>query len=582
MYLYSIENLRRAVMDLITQNLISSFRNEQGFLEEIDQPTLFEHFANYCVAASEFDEDFELESINVAGGNDLQLDGVMVLVNGTIINSTDEVDELARINRYVEAEFVFVQAKSGSEFKGAEISDMYFGINELFSTTPAMPRNELLKEKEKCIKYIYTKSELFKHGNPKVKIYYVTTGKWAEDYQLITRINKGNEKLQELSIFSEILFTPIDARKLQQLFSKAKNNLTKTFIFSNRVTLPQIISIREAYLGYVSASEYITLISDENGNLIRSLFTENVRDFQGDNPVNNEIDTTLKTEEREAFVVLNNGVTVVAEDLKITGDKFSLTGYQIVNGCQTSHVLFNNKSVLDESVQIPLKLIIAPEQTIKTKVTKATNRQTPVKIEELSALTDFQKHLEEFYSAITEKHKLYYERRSQQFRSEVGIEKIRIVTVSSQIRSFAAMFLRRAHQASRYYGTLLKDVGSRVFVEGHPPIAYYVASYTLFRIEWFLRRNQVDNSYRPFKYHLMSLICIQILGPDLPEMKSNKFVKSCERIKAVLSDDEECIVAIHNACSLLNEILDGNLSADNAKDSTITEKAAEILRGTIK
>ncbi len=565
-------------MDLITQNLLGSFRKEQGFLEDIDVPTLFEHFANYCVAASEYDEDFELENISVAGGNDLQLDGVVVLVNGVIINSIEEVDELARINRYVEAEFIFVQAKSGSDFKGSEISDMYFGIRELFSTEAKMPRNELLSEKEKCIKHIYTKSELFKHGNPVIKIYYVSTGKWAEDSQLITRIRTGNESLEELSIFGQVLFTPIDARGLQQLFSKAKNNLTKTFIFSNRVTLPQINSIRESYLGYVSANEYINLISDENNNLIRSLFTENVRDFQGDNPVNNEIDSTLKTDEKEAFVVLNNGVTVVAEDLKITGDKFSLTGYQIVNGCQTSHVLFNNKNSIDESVQIPLKLIIAPDSTIKNKVTKATNRQTPVKIEELSALTDFQKHLEEFYSAITDRHKLYYERRSQQFRSDVGIEKIRIVTVSSQIRSFAAMFLKRAHQSSRYYGTLLKDVGSRVFVEGHPPIAYYIASYTLFRIEWFMRRNQVDNIYRPFKYHLMGIIRMQILGPDLPEMKANRFVRSCERIRDILWNDEECLTAIHNGCELLNRILEGDLNRDNAKDSTISDKAAELLK----
>lgn len=138
-------------MDLITQNLLGSFRKEQGFLEDIDVPTLFEHFANYCVAASEYDEDFELESISVAGGNDLQLDGVVVLVNGVIINSIEEVDELARINRYVEAEFIFVQAKSGSDFKGSEISDMYFGIRELFSTEAKMPRNELLSEKENAL-----------------------------------------------------------------------------------------------------------------------------------------------------------------------------------------------------------------------------------------------------------------------------------------------------------------------------------------------------------------------------------------------------------------------------------------------
>lgn len=566
-------------MDLITQNLLMSFKKEQSFNDDIDIPVLFEHFANFCVAATEYDEEFDIESISVAGGNDLQLDGVIIMVNNVMVNSTEEIDELAKLNRYIEAEFIFVQAKSGSEFKGLEISDMFYGIRDLFSPEPTMPRNELLKEKEECIRYIYTKSELFKHGNPNLKIYYVTTGKWTEEEKLVARIKAGKETLDDLSIFNDVIFVPIDARRLQQLYSKAKNNLSKTIIFSNRVTLPQIDRIRESYLGYVPATEYIQLITDDNGNLIRTLFTENVRDFQGDNPVNNEIDATLKTEDKEAFVVFNNGVTIVAEDLKITGDKFTLTGYQVVNGCQSSHVLYNNKDCLDESVQIPLKLIVAPENTIKNKVTKATNRQTPVKIEELAALTDFQKHLEEYYLAVSEKHRLYYERRSQQFRSDAGIEKIRIVSVSSQIRSFAAMFLKRAHQASRYYGTLIKEVGSRVFVEGHPPIAYYVASYTLFRIEWFMRRNQVDNIYRPFKYHLMGIIRMQILGIDPPNMGSNKFVRSCEKLRDILWDDDECLTAIHNACSLLIEILKDDLSRDRAKDSTIYDKAAEILSG---
>lgn len=564
-------------MDLITQNLLMSFKKEQSFNDDIDIPVLFEHFANFCVAATEYDEEFDIESISVAGGNDLQLDGVIIMVNNVMVNSTEEIDELAKLNRYIEAEFIFVQAKSGSEFKGLEISDMFYGIRDLFSPEPTMPRNELLKEKEACIRYIYTKSELFKHGNPNIKIYYVTTGKWTDEEKLVARIKAGKETLDDLSIFNEVIFVPIDARRLQQLYSKAKNNLSKTFIFSNRVTLPQIDRIRESYLGYVPATEYIQLISDDNGNLIRTLFTENVRDFQGDNPVNNEIDATLKTEDKEAFVVFNNGVTIVAEDLKITGDKFTLTGYQVVNGCQTSHVLYNNKDCLDESVQIPLKLIVAPENTIKNKVTKATNRQTPVKIEELAALTDFQKQLEEYYLAVSDKHRLYYERRSQQFRSDSGIEKIRIVSVSSQIRSFAATFLKRAHQSSRYYGTLLKEVGSRVFVEGHPPIAYYVASYTLFRIEWFMRRNQVDNIYRPFKYHLMGIIRMQILGIDPPNMGSNKFVRSCEKLRDILWDDDECLTAIHNACSLLSEILEDDLSRDKAKDSTIYDKAVEIL-----
>ncbi len=69
---------------------------------------------------------------------------------------------------------------------------------------------------------------------------------------------------------------------------------------------------------------------------MRGLFYDNVRDFQGDNPVNKEIDDTLKSDERDLFVLLNNGITIVAESLSKTGDIFTIEDYQIVNGCQTS------------------------------------------------------------------------------------------------------------------------------------------------------------------------------------------------------------------------------------------------------
>ena len=71
-------------LDLVTTNLVSSFREQQGFPEDLDVPSLFEHFANFCVASTEYSDEFDVEDIHVAGGNDLQLDGVMIIVNGVL------------------------------------------------------------------------------------------------------------------------------------------------------------------------------------------------------------------------------------------------------------------------------------------------------------------------------------------------------------------------------------------------------------------------------------------------------------------------------------------------------------------
>ena len=38
-------------MDLVTKNLLSTFRAQEAFAESTDDPALFEHFANYCVVS---------------------------------------------------------------------------------------------------------------------------------------------------------------------------------------------------------------------------------------------------------------------------------------------------------------------------------------------------------------------------------------------------------------------------------------------------------------------------------------------------------------------------------------------------
>jgi AIPR protein len=64
-------------------------------------------------------------------------------------------------------------------------------------------------------------------------------------------------------------------------------------------------------------------------------------------------------------------------------------------------------------MQVPVRIIVSDDDDIKNKIIKATNRQTPVKNEELIALTDFQKSLEQYFVAQPEESRLYYERRSQ-------------------------------------------------------------------------------------------------------------------------------------------------------------------------
>ena len=562
-------------MDLVTQNLIAAFKAEESLPAKTDAATVLEHFVNYCAVSNEYGEEFDVEDLHTGGADDLAIDGVAVIVNGTLVLDSQEVMDLVWTNKYLEVDLIFCQSKSGG-FSGDEISNTFFGLKELLSATPTIPRNDRIAEKERLIKFIYGQSNLFKRGNPAVKIYYATTGKWQEDPNLVKRVEVERDGIMDLDIFKSVEFVPVDAKTLQRLYSNAKNRFSKSIEFASKITLPALPGVQESYLGYLHSEEFMKLISDDSGNMLKGLFYDNVRDFQGDNDVNMEIQKTLEDESRRLFVLMNNGVTVVADSIQKTGDTFTLEGYQVVNGCQTSNVLFRNRNKL-EKVQIPFKLIVSQDGAVKNKIIKATNRQTMVKPEELTSLTDFQKSLEDYYEAGEGDSRLYYERRSQQFRAVTGIEKIRIVTIPNQIRAFASMFIALPHQASRYYGALLNSIESKIFVADHPPVAYYASALALYRLESLFRRKVLDSKYRPFKYHLLPLARVIVAGDTAERMNSNKFEKHCEKVVAAFKEDKNAAIVFAKAAKALDSVLGANYGRDKAKEATLFSSAAATL-----
>lgn len=73
---------------------------------------------------------------------------------------------------------------------------------------------------------------------------------------------------------------------------------------------------------------------------------------------------------------MNNGITIVADSINITGDKATITNYQIVNGCQTSHVIFDNEDVEGiDDLMLPIRLIATINEDLKNDNNKG-NKQS--------------------------------------------------------------------------------------------------------------------------------------------------------------------------------------------------------------
>ena len=562
---------RDCKMDRITKSLLEEFSREHD-LAKLPEEKQFEHFACHLTAGRFLSEAFDTSDIVTGSGGDTGIDGIAVTVNGSLIADADLVEDYADRNGYLDVAFVFVQAERSSGFESAKIGQFSFGVQDFFREKPTLPRNKEVASAAKIMAAVYDRSSKFKRGNPTCKLYYVTTGTWTEDANLEARRKAAVDDLNALRLFRDVEFAPIDATAIQRLYRESKNSVAREFEFAQRTVVPDISGVSEAYLGLLPAQEFLNLIRDENGEILKGIFYDNVRDWQDYNIVNSEMRETLASGAlRARFALMNNGVTIISKTLRTTGNRFYIEDYQIVNGCQTSHVLFDQAKALDKSVMVPLRLISTQDEDVIASIIKATNRQTEVKEEQLLALSDFQKNLEAYFQAFDSGKRLYYERRSRQYNTVAGIEKTRIVTPGSLIRSFASMFLEEPHRTTRSYRRILERVGTNIFAPADRLEPYYVAALALYRLEYLFRNQLLDGKFKPARFQILLVLRLLLNSDALPQMNARDMERYCAPLMQTLSDSEKSEKAFNEAASAVDAVSKGNFDSDFLRTQPFTE-----------
>lgn len=442
---------------------------------------------------------------------------------------------------------------------------------------PKLVQNEKIKKMKDVWETVISMSSYMVNRRPNCKMYYVCTGKWVDDQNLKAIIESGRQEVDAIGIFERVSIEPLGASQIQKLYHETKNKISTTVNFQNRVTLPDIEGVSEAYLGVIPFGEYIKLIQDEN-QTIHSIFDDNVRDFQGNNTVNKKIKTTLEDGRFDLFCVLNNGVTLVASSITPAGNRFTIRDYQVVNGCQTSHVLHECQKIEGiDKVYVPVKIVVTENEDIKTGITLATNSQTEVKTEQLEALNIFQRKLEQYYNAERSGISLYYERRSQQYNSNPGVKRTQIISIPIQIKSFASVFLNSPHLVSGYYGTIVKRFSEKIFGEDHKYSPYYVSALCYNRIEQFFRSGDLDAELKKARFQLMMLVRMLAIGEQLPRLNSREIDRKSEAFKNILPDEGNCLKYFNKAIDIFKQS-----SIDTEKRQYKSESDTNVLRAAYR
>ncbi|PSH02698.1 MAG: AIPR protein, partial [Acidobacteria bacterium] len=247
-------------MDRISESLLAEFSNEHD-IAKLPEDKRFEHFASYITVRRHYAETFDTDDIITGAGGDTGIDGIAIIVNGTLATDIETLEEQVSQAGSVDAAFIFVQAERSSSFDAAKIGTFGFGVVDFFNKTPSLKRNHKVAAAADMVAPILKRSGKFKRGNPTCRLYYVTTGKWTGDAVLEARRKTVVSDLVGTNLFREVEFIPVDAEGLQKLYRQTKNALSTKFKFEKRTVIPSAPGVTQAYLGFLPASEFLERVS---------------------------------------------------------------------------------------------------------------------------------------------------------------------------------------------------------------------------------------------------------------------------------------------------------------------------------
>jgi len=406
--------------------LIDGIIQEKMTVDLLDRGEAFELFAFEQILKSYDLTREEIESGWVDGKDDGGIDGFYTFINGVLLRN---IQEHVWPRKNASLDIWVISCKLQDSFKQAPLNTLFPTIEELldFSKNPSdfvgQYSEALIKARQIAVQaFLRTAS-----GLPSLNFYfgYASRGDLTELGENIeARGNQLKRIVRDYFSAATISLEYFGATELIALHRKTRVILELPFV-------EELSREQSAFVLLVPIDTYARFVSDEYGQLRRYLFDSNVRDFLGQNRVNQDITDSLFDDKAPDFWWLNNGVTVLATSAvplgkTPSGNAIQLHDVQIVNGLQTTQSIYNYFKVEGAQAKgrcVMIKVIISEDETIRDAIIQATNNQSQVELSALNATDKIQRDIEE----ILERHQWYYERRKNYYKN-IGKPAERFIT----------------------------------------------------------------------------------------------------------------------------------------------------------
>ena len=467
----------RIILDKILE------QKQQELAPQISAPKFFEIFTAEQIL-KDYDLSYdEIESGIVGDGGDGGVDSLYLFLNGELVQ--DDTDT-GSIRKSVSIELIIIQAKTSAGFSEGALDRLKAFTEDLLdlskdvSTLSSVYNADVLS----IIKRFRSIYEALAARFPKLTVSFRYASKGDVAHPNVARKAEVLKKtVQHLFSSAQTDFEFLGASALLELARRAPRATYSLKLAENPISSSGAV----AFVCLVSLRDFFTFVTDDKGNLLRSIFESNVRDYQGTTQVNEEIQTTLRENADDEFWWLNNGVTVIATKATLSGKTLTIEDPQIVNGLQTSTQVFHHfkqHNTEDEKRNLLVRVIVPPATESRDRIIKATNSQTQIPVASLRATERIHRDIEEYLRP----HGLYYDRRKNFYKNE-GRPIEKIVSIPHMAQSVMAIVLQRPNDARARPSSLLKrDTDYETVFNRNYPIAVYLVCASLMKL--------VDNQVR--------------------------------------------------------------------------------------
>ena len=437
---------------ILLENLIEQeFRNNDNYSNISEY---FEFFSASQILKNQGLSDDEVDNGIVGKGLDGGCDSIYLFLNNLLI-TPDVVEHISAPKDSI-LEMIIIQSKKTTSFgedavmKWKTISGNLLDLSKTTTDFTARYNADIL-EAFTTFRDTYTRL-ITSRVKLKFRFYYATLASELHP-NVIQQSEELKDTIKGLFPNAVVEVTFVDSDTLFEMYNA---------VIENRVNLKfadiPISPNQKNYVALVDLKSYFNFIVNDEGDVRKSFFDSNVRDYQGKNNVNSSISETLHRADDNDFWWLNNGVTVLASEATLVNNReLQIVNPEIVNGLQTSMEIYNyfseNREALEsEKRSILLRIIVPDNEESRDQIIFATNNQTNIPKATLRVTDPIHLQIEMYFKSRG----LFYDRRKNYYKNQ-GRKPAEIVGVSFLAQCLITIFLKKPDYARARPSTLLND-----------------------------------------------------------------------------------------------------------------------------